>query len=372
MHGIQLKRKYIMTKEELAEKITGENLDSIMNIDPRGYGVSRILYKASRKYADNKSTSMTFAKKICSIFSNAEFEKLSSENKKSNTVLIMTGFVLRPHLMPETDGIVGALLFARSLIYAFGITPILSVNEKNIPAILSTAALMGLHVYDNIETAKKMPLSFSFITIPVEKEKAAEKIKEFTSRENPLFVFSTECAGANSSGEYHNATGINMTELESKQDLLFEFYKKKKVPAFAVGDLGNEIGMGKLSSHIKKFIPYADGTKNGITAFTSADFVLTATVSDWGVYAVIAAIAFLKKDISIMHDEKMEEAVLRQCCLSGMVDMTGSLLPAIDGFNVEFQKQIVALMRSTVDFAINYDNKTWFEKVLEKKFYDTQ
>ena len=61
-----------MTKEELAEKITGENLDSIMNIDPRGYGVSRILYKASRKYADNKSTSMTFAKKICSIFSNAD------------------------------------------------------------------------------------------------------------------------------------------------------------------------------------------------------------------------------------------------------------------------------------------------------------
>ena len=36
MHDIQLKRKYIMTKEELAEKITGENLDSIMNIDPRG------------------------------------------------------------------------------------------------------------------------------------------------------------------------------------------------------------------------------------------------------------------------------------------------------------------------------------------------
>lgn len=54
----------------------------------------------------------------------------------------MTGFVLRPHLMPETDGIVGALLLARALIRAFNITSVLSVNEKNILAILSTAAVL--------------------------------------------------------------------------------------------------------------------------------------------------------------------------------------------------------------------------------------
>lgn len=349
-----------MNRNELQQRIIGENLDSIMNLDPRGYGVSRILYSASKKIA-GEPTSIHSAKKICSLL----------ENKtKEDTVLIMTGFVLRPHLMPETDGIVGALLFARSLICAFNITPILCVNEKNVLAVINCAAIMGLHIYADIETAKKMPLSFSYVTIPVEKSIAQKKCLEIQESVNPVFVFSTECAGSNSSGVYHNATGIDMTELESKQDFLFNLYRQKNIPTFAVGDLGNEIGMGSIGEHIKKFIPYTNNSDGGILAFTNADFLVTATVSDWGVYAIISAIAFLKKDLKIIHDEKMEEKVLSECSLCGMVDMTGSLLPAIDGFSVEFQKQIVSLMRSTVEFAINYDNETWFEKVLEKGFFD--
>ena len=87
-----------MEKEELSEQMTGENLDSLMNLDPRGYGVCRILYDASRRYAGNKSTSMNAAKRLV---------KILDGKPSSATVLIMTGFVLRPHLMPETDGIVG-------------------------------------------------------------------------------------------------------------------------------------------------------------------------------------------------------------------------------------------------------------------------
>lgn len=74
--------------------------------------------------------------------------------------------------MPETDGIVGALLLARALIRAFNITPVLSVNEKNFPAILSTVAVMGLHVYSDIETAQNLPLSFAYITIPIDRIQA--------------------------------------------------------------------------------------------------------------------------------------------------------------------------------------------------------
>ena len=146
---------------------------------------------------------------------------------------------------------------------------------------------------------------------------------------------------------------------------MFNALKKEGVPTFAVGDLGNEMGMGLIKRHVEKYIP------NGkeIIAATSADYLVTATVSDWGVYAVIAALAYLNGKIEIMHDEQMEEAVLRACCLSGMVDMTGSLLPAIDGFSVDIEKQIVALMRSTVEYAIAYPQNKWFDGVLEKGFY---
>lgn len=74
-----------MEKEELSEWMTGENLDSLMNLDPRGYGVCRILYDASRRYAGNKSTSMNAAKRLV---------KILDGKPSSATVLIMTGKVM--------------------------------------------------------------------------------------------------------------------------------------------------------------------------------------------------------------------------------------------------------------------------------------
>lgn len=359
-----------MTKEELAEYNVGENLDTLMNLDPRGYGICRILYSGSRKYAGNIPVAMNAAKKICSIL---------DRKTEDTTVLIMTGFVLRPHLQPETDGIVGALLLARALIWGFGITPVLCINPKNVNAVIKSAVIMGLHVYDNTSLAQELPVSFSYVTIPEDSKKASEKIDSILSAIKPALIFSTECAGANEAGQYHNAVGKNMTEIESKQDALFNRYKEMEIPTFAVGDLGNEIGMGAIKSHIEKYIPYSGGKgvfeqcqcncKDGIVASTEADYLITATVSDWGVYAVIAAIAFLRKNIKIMHSAEMEENVLKTCCLNGMVDMTGSLLPAIDGFDVEFEKEIVSLMRSSVEYAMDYHNDSWFEAVLHKGFY---
>ncbi|AGK99543.1 hypothetical protein [Clostridium pasteurianum] len=39
-----------MNQEELTILNIGENLDNIMNLDPRGYRVCRILYSAAREY----------------------------------------------------------------------------------------------------------------------------------------------------------------------------------------------------------------------------------------------------------------------------------------------------------------------------------
>lgn len=39
-----------MTKEELTIFNVGCNLDTLMNLDPRGYGVCRILYDGARKF----------------------------------------------------------------------------------------------------------------------------------------------------------------------------------------------------------------------------------------------------------------------------------------------------------------------------------
>ena len=51
-----------MTQRELTLHNLGQSLDDLANLDPRGYGVCKILYDASRKYTGSP-TSMNAARK---------------------------------------------------------------------------------------------------------------------------------------------------------------------------------------------------------------------------------------------------------------------------------------------------------------------
>ena len=45
-----------MTQKELTVRNLGQSLDDLMNLDPRGYGVCKILYDAARKYTGEPLT----------------------------------------------------------------------------------------------------------------------------------------------------------------------------------------------------------------------------------------------------------------------------------------------------------------------------
>lgn len=146
----------------------------------------------------------------------------------------------------------------------------------------------------------------------------------------------------------------------------------------AIGDLGNEIGMGTIGEHIKKYVPFTapgecqDGCCGGILAASSTDNIITATCSDWGCYALMAALAYLKKDMDILHREEMESEVMRVLSRNGMIDMTGSLLPGVDGFDTRMNVGIVSMMRQCTAYAVRYSHNSdhWFGPVLAKKFFE--
>ena len=94
---------YAMNRDELEKRNVGENLDALMNLDPRGYGVCRILYAGSRK-ATGEPLTMHAA------------QTLVDAVKPGDLVYILTGFVLLPHKVPEMDGMVSSMLLARALV----------------------------------------------------------------------------------------------------------------------------------------------------------------------------------------------------------------------------------------------------------------
>lgn len=360
-----------MTQYELTKYNIGQNLDNLMNLDPRGYGVCRILYKASRNYSEYP-TSMNFAEKL--------LNAVKDENS-SDIVYIISGFILPPHNKPETDGIIGAAELARTLVL-LGKKPVIICPEKNIPALEAMLPLCGLHLYHDIEEFLNIPFSVCAIAFTTDRNKAVRQAEELLNIHKPAAVVSTEAPGANKYGIYHNASGIDVSDEQAKTDVLFLQAKKRQIPNFAIGDLGNEIGMGTLQNYIQKFVPYATVKDNvsgcscpcggGIMSESSADVVLTATVSDWGMCAVIAAMAWLENNIKLMHSPELEEELIVAASRSGMVNMYGDLSAAIDGQDKSVCSAIVKLMYNTVESSILLKDtcKKWFDGVLSLGYFD--
>jgi len=354
-----------MTQQELTILNLGQSLDDLANLDPKGYGVCKILYEASRAYTGGP-TSMNAAKQLIDTVKEGDF------------VFIQTGFVLLPYKKAEMDGIVSSMLLCRALVKAFGAKPVIICPKDNRIAVENMASCVGLHLSQDLNVVREIPLTMGVICFTKDASKAEAQADEILAKVRPSAVISIECPGANEEGVYHNATGLNVTELEAKQDILFEKLKNSGVLNIAIGDLGNEMGMGTLASTLETYIPYAAkgacrcGCGGGIMARTKADHLITATVSDWGCYAMIAALAYLMEDMDIMHSPELEKNVMLCASQSGMIDMTGWLIPAIDGFGMEITLPIVQLMGELVRNALKQRSglTTWFEKVNELHYFE--
>ena len=340
-----------MTQYETTLLNLGESLDDLANLDPRGYGVCKLLYKAARDFTA-EPLCVNGARKLCEILG------------EGSLVYIMTGFVLHPFNKAETDGAVGSVLLARALIKAFGAKPVVICPEECVNAVVHIAESLG----------------FGLEVIPFTKDEACADAcaDEILSRGIPDAVIAIECPGKNSQGVYHNAKGIDVTRLEAKQDVLFEKLCSMGVANIAIGDLGNEIGMGAIGDYIKENIPFAGkgacdcGCGGGICVRTKADNIITATVSDWGCYSLIAMLAFMLENPDIMHGADVEKTALEAAVSRGLIDMTGESVPAIDGFGTDIILPIVSLMKELVGSALNLREscKIWFEKTAELKSFE--
>lgn len=182
-----------MTRDELEKRNVGENLDALMNLDPRGYGVCRILYAGSRAFTGEPLT-MHAAQMLCDSI------------KENDLVYILVGFVLLPHKVPEMDGTVSAMLLARALVMAFNAKPVIVCPADSVQAIEKCAAVVGLHIYEDLDTVQELPLSMGVVAFTKDKAAAPAQAEALATRK-PAAVISVEASGANALGVYHNAIG---------------------------------------------------------------------------------------------------------------------------------------------------------------------
>ncbi len=335
-----------MTRQEITLFNLGKSLDDLANLDPKGYGVCKLLYKAAYEYT---------GRPLC--FNAAEL--LCNTLKKDAVVFILTGFVLSPFNKAETDGVISSALLASALEKIFNVKTVIVCPDEAGNAIKRLMSYLETHSEIYIFTK--------------ESDKTEEECDKILSRFKPVAVISIECPGANKNGIYHNAGGTDVTNLEAKTDLLFEKLCKSGVPNIAIGDLGNEIGMGTIADCIEKYVPSDCECcgKGGITARTKADNIITATVSDWGCYSLICMLACMTDNPDVMHDSALQEKLMNIAADNGLIDMWGEHIPAIDGFGVRITGLVVDLMRETMLNTIDCRDKfqRQFDLIIEKNSF---
>nr|WP_294508110.1 glutamate cyclase domain-containing protein [uncultured Rhodopila sp.] len=146
------------------------------------------------------------------------------------------------------------------------------------------------------------------------------------------WAIAIERCGPSADGRARNMRGSDISAHAAPLDRLFSAGPWRTI---AIGDGGNEIGMGCVPrALIAEHVPL--GELNGCVV--PADFLIAAGVSHWGAYAVLAALALLRPDWAVALRAGLNPALDR-----AVVEAMVRLGPAVDGVTRRREHTIDAL-----------------------------
>src|SRR5215470_3300927 len=215
---------------------------------------------------------------------------------------LITGFYVPLGSPPaaETDGPVGAALLAKGF-EDVGVVCRLATDEPCRSAC--SAALAGAGAFHVVVDADDV-----------------DSIIDKWRHAGITHAISIERCGRSADGAPRNMRGLDISSYTAPLDELFAAGPWETI---AVGDGGNEIGMGSLPGEL-----IAQHVDHGaiIACTTPAQHLIVAGVSNWGAYGLLGALAAVRDDwrarLLASLDEKLDRAILETMVNDG---------PAVDG-----------------------------------------
>jgi hypothetical protein len=257
---------------------------------------------------------------------------------------IICGFFVR-HAeppSPETDGFNGMGQLAAGLL------------EANVPVTVITDAPCAKAAW---AVTKVLPGRVRLEVVDVDDESVRTLRDRLEAAGEPLtHLIAIERCSLGSDGRPHREHGWDIGDDTAPLDLLFQDAGWTATwETIGIGDGGNEIGMGRLPRDIiEADIP--NGALVGAT--TSTDHLIVAGVANWGAYALLAAVARLRPDLSarlLRHfNAEFEHTILEAAVTVGQaiddsrVDRPGQLQMTIDRLPLEDHVRVIEAVAALV------------------------
>ncbi|MGC9490373.1 MAG: DUF4392 domain-containing protein [Thermovirgaceae bacterium] len=237
--------------------------------------------------------------------------------ERARKVCVVTGFFVPAADAPETDGPPGAAVLARALGH-LGKESRTITDRPNLKALEACCSVLGIEA----------PLQ-------------AASPEDILSLAPDVLVFA-ERVGRVEDGRYYNMRGEDITAWTAPLDGAADRAAEKGIPLVAIGDGGNEAGMGCLKGKLEALLP----SFSCCLCRVKADVAVPVDVSNWGAYALTGMLSVRARKW-LGHEPEEEGAMLEAMVARGAVDgVSCQKTPSVDGMPAEVHAAVVARIKA--------------------------
>jgi hypothetical protein len=257
-------------------------------------------------------------------------------------IVLTTGLVAPGIPRGETDGPPGAVALARAVILGRGVQVVLLTESRSVPVLQAVADALASSEGDGADWRDGLEIR----EFPAEPQAATRAAHRLWAAHAPAALVSVEKLGPNARGVIHNMLGQDVTQSQARSDRLFPLARQAGALTVGIGDRGNEIGLGGLLRAAGRCRCPCGGS---IACVVPAEVAVVAFSSNWGAYAVAAALAARLRSPQLLHQPGSEARMLRRMVRAGAVDgVTRQPDPTVDGGSLALQTAMVGMLGALV------------------------
>jgi hypothetical protein len=232
----------------------------------------------------------------------------------ASSIAIVSGFYIPMASAPETDGPTGSVTLARALLRRG----------------------FDVELWTDFRCVEAFRVCAESISFPL--DRVIDVSGDIAGVKSPDALIYVERPGRASDGAYYDMRKKDISDFTCPLDT---FALRGESRIIGIGDGGNEAGMGNYKSALSEMMPdYAE-----CLCCVKADVAIPVDVSNWGAYALAAAIS-VDAGEWLAQTASEEAAMLEALRRAGAVDgVTQKPSASVDGFDVSKHLKIRAALQ---------------------------